>query len=723
MNQNDIIRRKGIHLILIMVLVSMAVGGVSIAFLYRTTMDGQTARLVETALSRARMIEAVARFDKKYNDRPVTGGAYTATLGQIREAHKNFRGFGKTGEFTLAKRDGDQIVFLLSHRHRKVTSPAPVSFSSDLAEPMRAALEGRSGTMVGLDYRGEKVLAAFEPVKELDLGIVAKIDLIEVQTPFITAALSALAISVLFIVAGGLLFKRTGRPIIKHLEKSEAKYSEIVETAQEGVWIISSSGQTSFTNQRMAEILGYLPDEMLDRSVLDFMDESAQAEAIIKLNRRREGISEIHEFCFRHKDGRDVWTSIAANPLYDENGNFSGSLGMISDITERKQAEQQLIAAKQEAERANRAKSDFLSRMSHELRTPLNAILGFSQLMRLDEQRMDEEQQEAVEHIFEAGEHLLYLINEILDIARIDAEKMALSIEDVPLETVFNSTLMLVRNLALAKGVTIRELPVEIPWVHADIKRLKQIMVNLLSNAIKYNSKGGKVTITFPSALEGRVRINITDTGIGIKPGDQAAVFDPFYRVALKGETVEGTGIGLSVVKKLVETMDGHIGVKSEYGQGSTFWIELPQAQPIAMKLAEEDIAALSVAAIDIGRSTQRILYVEDNPANLDLMRLIFKKLPNYELLSAPNAEQGLDIAREQHPDLILMDLDLPGMDGFEALEKLHTNCETADIPVIAVSAHAMPEHIAKGTKAGFIDYVTKPIQVDQLITTMKRAF
>jgi PAS domain S-box-containing protein len=525
-----------------------------------------------------------------------------------------------------------------------------------------------------------------------------------------------------------LMLQGVMRDITKKKEAEEKllTQSEIITNMAEGAYLIRTNDSgIVYTNPKFEQMFGYNPGEMLGKHVsivnapTDKPPEDTAKEIGCAL--REKGIwgGEVKNL---KKDGTTFWcyanVSTFNHPRFGEVW-----VSLHSDITERKQAEQELIAAKHEAERANHAKSEFLSRMSHELRTPLNAILGFSQLLHLEEELLDEEQREAVEHISEAGGHLLYLINEVLDIARVDAQKMRLSIEDTPLDTVFTSALMLVKNLALKKGVTICELPKVIPWVHADAKRLKQIMVNLLSNAIKYNREGGTVDITFTSALEGRVRINIIDTGIGIKLAEQAEVFEPFYRVALKGGAVEGSGIGLSVVKKLVEVMDGEIGIQCEYGQGCTFWVELPLARSTEVRLTDEDIAILSSTMLNTGQGAQRVLYVEDNPASLDLMKLIFKKLSDYKLLSAFNAEQGLDIAREQRPDLILMDLDLPGIDGFEALERLHADHKTADIPVIAVSAHAMSECVTKGIKAGFIDYVTKPIQVDQLLAAMNRAF
>jgi len=609
----------------------------------------------------------------------------------------------------------------------KVAAPTPYSF------PLGMGVRKDWPELVSIL---EKALASIEPEQArairgrwMSVQLEHQIDLVALAKKLAPLILAISVVFLVIIVWNHRLQREIEerRRVEEALRINEERLDLAMSVTNDGMFDWDLTTNNVYFSPRYYTMAGYEPNEFpgtFDEWAKRVHPEDfAQTEMAVKAYIAGEAPSYDEAFRFKRKEGEWVWIRARVKVAErDDNDTPLRMIGTHTDITEQRQAEQHLIAAKQEAERANQAKSEFLSRMSHELRTPLNAILGFSQLLRVDDKLMDEEEREGLKHISESGEHLLYLINEILDIARIDAQRMRFSIEDLPLDAVFSSAMMLVKNLALKKGVTIHALPMEMPWVHADSKRLKQIMVNLLSNAIKYNHEGGTVTITFASTLEGLVRINIIDTGIGIKPENQAAVFEPFYRIELKGEPVEGTGIGLSVVKKLVEAMDGRIGVKSEHSQGCTFWIELPQAQPIAAELADEDAAALSATMLNAGQSMRKILYIEDDPASIDLMQLIFKKLSDHELLSAPDAEQGLDIALEQPPDLILMDLDLPGMDGFEALEKLHTAPETADIPVIAVSAHAMPEHVSEGIKAGFIDYVTKPIQVNQLIASMKRA-
>jgi PAS domain S-box-containing protein len=417
-------------------------------------------------------------------------------------------------------------------------------------------------------------------------------------------------------------------------------------------------------------------------------------------------------------DGSIRYVHEVARMVLDDAGHPLLLTGTVQDVTELKRTELALIAARDEAERANRAKSQFLSSMSHELRTPLNAILGFSQLM-VEQALPAEQQQESAQEIFLAGEHLLNLINEILDLARIEAGKVELKLDTVCGRDVLRDCLSLVRTLAEQYVVTlVCDADTPAPVI-ADSIRLKQVLVNLLSNAIKYNRSGGQVKARI-SVGENLTRISVEDTGMGIVPERQQELFQPFSRLDAESLQVEGTGMGLNISKHLIELMGGGIGVESVPGRGSVFWITLPT---VAVKSTEAGTAPTSVNASfeRASRVVKRVLYVEDNPTNVKLVRRMLAQRRDVQLLSAHTPELGLEMAASAHPHLILLDINLPGMDGYQLLRLLQADPDLCAIPVVAVSAYAMHADIERGLAAGFADYITKPVNALRLMQTLDR--
>jgi signal transduction histidine kinase/ActR/RegA family two-component response regulator len=382
-------------------------------------------------------------------------------------------------------------------------------------------------------------------------------------------------------------------------------------------------------------------------------------------------------------------------------------------------ANSELELAIEEARAANQAKSAFLSSMSHELRTPLNAILGFAQILSSNAMPTTPEQKlEFSNHILKSGRHLLTLINEILDLAKVEAGALTLSMEAVGLAEVLAECRTMIEPLAGTRGIRVLFpdgcLAVQL---RADRTRLKQVLLNLLSNAVKYNREGGAVVLDCVEAGPRRLRLSVRDTGMGLESGQVAALFQPFNRLGQEGGTQEGTGIGLVVTRRLVELMGGEIGVTSSPGVGSVFWIELgTEGAPPAVPAAPvAPVAPLSTAAeADSGAEPRLVLYIEDNPANLKLVQEIVRFRPDLRLLSAPDGPAGLALARSRHPEVILMDLNLPGMSGFEVLAALRRDPATAAIPAIALTANAMPRDVERGLAAGFDRYLTKPIDIDK---------
>ena len=375
----------------------------------------------------------------------------------------------------------------------------------------------------------------------------------------------------------------------------------------------------------------------------------------------------------------------------------------------------ELGQARKEAERANEAKSEFLSSMSHELRTPLNAILGFGQILASDTlPKSAQQQKEFVNHILKAGRHLLTLINEILDLAKIESGGVTLSVEPTPISELLLECQQLTEPLASQRGIRMIFPSQSAVCAIADRMRLKQVLLNLLSNAIKYNRQDGAVVVACEVTDSERVRVSVQDTGPGLRPDQLEALFQPFNRLGQQSGPIEGTGIGLVVTKKLVELMGGVIGVSSALGTGSVFFIELQSAarpSAAAEPLHVEGPAPVSEKVAD--GSIVTLLYVEDNSANLKLVEEMIRFRSDVRLLSAPDARLGIELARAHRPRAILMDIHLPGMSGEDAMKILREDQRTAHIPIIAITADAMPRAVAKGLAAGFFRYLTKPLMLD----------
>jgi signal transduction histidine kinase/ActR/RegA family two-component response regulator len=378
-------------------------------------------------------------------------------------------------------------------------------------------------------------------------------------------------------------------------------------------------------------------------------------------------------------------------------------------------ANSELELAIEEARNANQAKSAFLSSMSHELRTPLNAILGFAQILAADNlPTTPEQKKEFAGHILKSGRHLLTLINEILDLAKVEAGALTLSMEPVGLAEVLLECRTMIGPLAAARGIRVEFPEHAEALVQADRTRLKQVLLNLLSNAVKYNREGGTVSLECSALGPDRLRLSVVDTGMGLRPDQVAALFQPFNRLGQESGTQEGTGIGLVFTRRLVELMKGEIGVTSTPGVGSTFWITLSTAAPLPQPAAQIGLDAGIATAAPGNEAPRLILYIEDNPANLRLVQEIVGFRADLRLMSAPDGHTGLAMAHTHRPAIVLMDLNLPGMNGFEVLAQLRRDPATAHMPAVALTANAMPQDIERGLSAGFDRYLTKPIDIEQ---------
>jgi PAS domain S-box-containing protein len=523
------------------------------------------------------------------------------------------------------------------------------------------------------------------------------------------------------------------------LLKTGALQNAILTSANFSIIATDEKGIIQLFNVGAERMLGYRATEVVNRirpsDIHDPEEVTARARALsLELDtpitpgfealafKASRGIEDVYELTYLRKDGSRFPAIVSITALRDDFGDVIGYLLIGTDNSVRKQAELDLHKAMSIAEKANLAKSDFLSSMSHELRTPLSAILGFAQLIESGSPQPTPSQKRSLDQILKAGWYLLDLINEILDLSLIESGRLSLSPEPVSLADVMHECQTMVEPQARQRRIHVSFPQMAVPHiVKADRTRVKQVLINLLSNAIKYNRPGGTVVVTCAASAPGRIRICVEDTGEGLSPADIAQLFKPFNRLGQAATAEEGTGIGLVVSKRLVELMGGVIGVESKVGKGSVFWIELNLTEPQpAVSAVETSALAPKTSAADARLRT--LLYVEDNPANLMLVEDLIGRRADIQLLIARDGSRGIEIARVSQPDAILMDINLPGISGIEALGILAADPATAHIPVVALSANAMPRDIEKGLQAGFFRYLTKPIKVNEFMDNIDQA-
>ena len=504
------------------------------------------------------------------------------------------------------------------------------------------------------------------------------------------------------------------------LVQSEQRFRTTFERAAVGLAHVDLDGRLREVNEPFCRIVGRprAAVQSLDFARITHPDDLAAD--LANVQRLLAGDIDHYRMDKRYlrPDGSLVWVRLTVSLVHDAQGRPDHFISVIEDITDRRRYEEALVAA-EAAERANRAKTEFLSRMSHELRTPLNAVIGFAQLLRVDPGHpLAAPQRGRVEQIERAGAHLLAMINDVLDLSRIEAGALPLSLEPVRVGELIEQALGLVGTAAHEAGVSLAWQPPP-PDLHvqADQVRLRQVLVNLLSNAVKYNRRGGRVELSVqPGGPDGMIAIDVADDGVGMDADQLAHLFEPFNRLGAERTGVEGTGIGLVITHRLIGLMGGRLDVRSAPGRGSCFTVALPRA---AVQDVDACMPSPPVAGASPPQRARRVLYAEDNEVNVELVRQVLKLRPGWDLQVAPNGASALEAVRAAPPDLLLLDLHLGDMTGFDVVRAISGDPALARVPRVALSADAMPETQRRARDHGFVTYLTKPLDVARLLEVL----
>lgn len=508
------------------------------------------------------------------------------------------------------------------------------------------------------------------------------------------------------------------------LPNSPESMEALIAAIPDGSLVVNEEGIITLVNSEAESLFGYCRDEMIGQPIEMLLpaqvqkNHARQREHFFSAPSARPMCSGLDLFG-RRKDGTMFRVEISLNAFEAVKGK--AALAIVRDVSKQKQLEHDLRQAKGDAEEANLAKSEFLSRVSHELRTPLNVVLGFAQVIQMDD--LSPRQRESVELILKAGQHLLLLINEVLDIARAEAGTLLISLEPVEVQLVIGEAMSLMHPMAQDAGVTLLDESAMCPgtFIQADRQRLLQVLLNLISNAIRYNETGGNVRVTCSDARDGWVKITVADTGCGVSPEVRDRLFTPFDRLGAETRGVEGIGLGLALSMKLMHAMKGLLSAAWDQPKGSTFTIELPEATT-AMVGIEERVALERVGSTPLAREHYRVVYIEDNLENLRLMEVVFADEEGVELMPALQGRVGLDLVRLHQPDLVLLDVNLPDMSGLDVLIQLKADPVLQRIPVIVISADATRTTSKRLLDAGALKYMTKPIDVGDLIGSVRSA-